>query len=142
MPRLRSIVVGTIFAAAAVGGYNLLNQAYVEDFQQNEADARAAKKEIQELLPHIIALRTHFETTTDNSRYLWRDANRAIEDAQYVLRTPLRGDPERECDILFRLNEINIITGHQHRFDAESYKTLNMCRHYLTHFRGVSPSRP
>ena len=142
MPRLRTIVVSAAFATAAALIYNGANKAYVENYNQNEADSRAAKVEINKLLPHVIALRKGFETATDNSRFLWQQANSAIEDAQRLTQVPMRGDARRECDILFRLNEINIMTGHQHRFSAESYKTLNMCRHYVADFHGIAPSRP
>jgi hypothetical protein len=136
MPRLRTIVVSAAFATAAALIYGTANRAYVENYNRNETQSAAAQKEIAALLPHIITLRTRFESANDDSRFLWRETNYAIEDAQRVLNTPVRADAERDCDILFRMNEINIVTGHEHRFSAESYKTLNMCRTHLTRFRG------
>ena len=136
MPRLRTVVVSAAFATAAALIYGGANRTYVENYKLNEAESAAAQKEITALLPHVVALRARFETASDDSRFLWRQANSAIEDAERVLNTPVRADAERDCDILFRLNEINIMAGHEHRFSADSYNTLNMCRKHLAHFRG------
>lgn len=136
MPRLRSLIVTAAFTAAAAILYSGANRAYVENYNRDEADSRAAQQEIKAMLPHMIALRTRFETATDDTRYLWRDTNRTIEDAHNMMTIPQRPDPERDCGLLYRMNEINIFTGTQYPLSAQLGRTLNMCRNHLTYFRG------
>lgn len=136
MPRLRAIVVSAAFAAAAAIVYGSVNRTYVENYRLNEAESRAAKTEIKAMVPHITALRARFEVANDDSRYLWRDANRALEDAHRVLTLPLRADAKRDCDILFRMNELNLITGQEYPLSPQTLSTLNMCRKHIVRFRG------